>query len=225
MSEAAQRKEKPKWNLDSARRLRWIYFIDPADAEFKVTIKSARRKLEVPMPAAAPCKTQGGKCSETCRTSGIRKTKYACLVEADESARKRLEGALHQDHLDHKAGKGINSLTRNNLVHKFIPLPKAMKIQDAKAAVDKRMGGTRENTGMAADESQMQKKEVIAEARREGQTVQFASLMYLCHLRNLELEPRYQKCKGRVVLRGDNVKDDSGSYSVFTEQGVHLLQK
>ena len=27
------------------------------------------------------------------------------------------------------------------------------------------------------------------------------------------------KYKGRVVLRGDIVKDDSGSYAVFTEQG------
>ena len=46
----------------------------------------------------------------------------------------------------------------------------------------------------------------------------FASLMDLCHLKNSELEPRYQKCKG-VVFGGDIVKDDSGSYAAFTEQG------
>ena len=40
----------------------------------------------------------------------------------------------------------------------------------------------------------------------------------ICHLKNSELEPRYQKYKGRVVLRGDIVKDDSGAYAVFTEQ-------
>ena len=50
-------------------------------------------------------------------------------------------------------------------------------------------------------------------------TVPFASLMDLCHLKNSELEPQFQKYKGRVVLRGDIVKDDSGSYAVFTEQG------
>ena len=33
------------------------------------------------------------------------------------------------------------------------------------------------------------------------------------------VEPTFQKYKGRVVLRGDFVKDDSGSYAVFTEQG------
>ena len=47
----------------------------------------------------------------------------------------------------------------------------------------------------------------------------FASLMDVCHLENSELEPNFQKYKGRVVLRGDIVKDDSGSYAVFTEQG------
>ena len=33
--------------------------------------------------------------------------------------------------------RGINSLSHYNLVHKFIPMPQAMKIPDAKAAVDK----------------------------------------------------------------------------------------
>ena len=40
-------------------------------------------------------------------------------------------------HQDHNAGKGENSLQHYNLVHKFIPLPQAMKIPAAKAAVVK----------------------------------------------------------------------------------------
>ena len=52
----------------------------------------------------------------------------------------------------------------------------------------------------------------------------FASLMDLCHLKNSELEPQFQKYKGRVVLQGDIVKDDSGSYAVFTEQGSSASQ-
>ena len=43
--------------------------------------------------------------------------------------------------------------------------------------------------------------------------------MNICHLKNAELETKHQKYKGRVVLCGDVVKDDSGSYAVFTEQG------
>ena len=37
---------------------------------------------------------------------------------------------------------------------------------------------------------------------------------------NSELESKFQSCRGRIVLRGDVVKDDSGSYEVFTEQGA-----
>ena len=43
--------------------------------------------------------------------------------------------------------------------------------------------------------------------------------MDLCHLKNAELEAKHQKYKGRVALRGDTVKDDSGSNAVFAEQG------
>ena len=48
--------------------------------------------------------------------------------------------------------------------------------------------------------------------------------MDICHLKNAELETKHQKCKGRVVLRGDIVKDDSGSYAVFTKQGSSASQ-
>ena len=68
------------------------------------------------------------------------------------------------------------------------------------------------------------KKEVIDEARTKGAKVHFASLMDICHLKNAELETKHQKNKGRVVLRGDIVKDDSGSYAVFTEQGSSASQ-
>ena len=49
----------------------------------------------------------------------------------------------------------MNSLSRCNLVHKFIPMPQAMKISDAKAALEKD-GKNGESTGMAADTSQKQ---------------------------------------------------------------------
>ena len=71
---------------------------------------------------------------------------------------------------------------------------------------------------MAADESQS-KNEVIDEARNKGRKVHIASLIDLCLLKNSELDPRYQQYNGRVVLRGDIVKDDSGSHAVFTERG------
>ena len=68
------------------------------------------------------------------------------------------------------------------------------------------------------------KREVIGEARTRGAKVHLASLMDICHLKNAELEAQHQKYKGRVVFRGDIVKDDSGSYAVFTEQGSSASQ-
>ena len=62
--------------------------------------------------------------------------KLACILEADESTRLRMGESLPNHHEDHIAGKGDNSLQHYNLVHKFIPMPQAMKIPAAKAAVD-----------------------------------------------------------------------------------------
>ena len=49
-------------------------------------------------------------------------------------------------------------------------------------------------------------------------------LMDICQLENSESEPQFQEYKGRVVRRGDIVKNDSGSYAVFTEQGSSASQ-
>ena len=73
------------------------------------------------------------------------KTKLACILEADESTRLRMGNSVSNYHQDHIAGKGENSLQHHNLVHKFIPVPQAMKIPAAKAAVDKEMGKIGEN--------------------------------------------------------------------------------
>ena len=82
------------------------------------------------------------------------RTKLACILEADESTRLRVGNSLPSHHEDHIAGKGDNSLQHDNLVHKFMPMPQAMKIPAAKAAVDKGMGKIGENFGVEPDESQ-----------------------------------------------------------------------
>ena len=48
--------------------------------------------------------------------------------------------------------------------------------------------------------------------------------MDIYHLKNAELKAKHKKYKGRVVLRSDIVKDDSGSYAVFTKQGSSASQ-
>ena len=220
LKKKAKLKERQKWSqekpkLDNARRLRGIYFIDPEDKEFKETMKNARRKLETPMGPAMPCKII--KNNKTCGSgaSNKNKSKLACILEASESTRLRMGESLPNHHEDHIAGKGDNLLQHYTLVHKFIPMPQVMKIPAAKAAVDKEWGNLEKISAWNLTKVRS-KKEVIDEARTKGAKVHFASLMDICHLKNAELEAKHQKYKGRVVLRGDTVKDDSVSYAVFT---------
>ena len=151
------------------------------------------------------------------------KTKLACILEANESTRMRMGNSEPSNHEDHIAGKGENSLQHYNLVHKFIPMLQAMKIPAAKAAVDKEWEKLEKISAWNLTKVKS-KKQVIDEARTSGATVHFASLMDICYLKNAELEAKHQKYKGRVVLRGDIVKDNSGSYAVFTEQGSSASQ-
>ena len=128
VSDAANRKEKRNWiiekpTLDDARQLHGIFFIEPDDEELRHAIRNALRKLEIPMPAAMPSETPENCRDETCRSIGKHKTKYACVVDADESMRIRLECVPQRYHEDHIAAKGINSLSHYNLVHKFLPMP------------------------------------------------------------------------------------------------------
>ena len=61
MGKAAQIKVKQEWanvkpKHDNARRLRGMYFTDPEEGEYKAVIKNTRKKWDVPMEAAMPCK-------------------------------------------------------------------------------------------------------------------------------------------------------------------------
>ena len=113
----------------------------------KLDVRSSRKPckmlattLESSMDSAAPCKVQklGHGESAGKNESNTRRSKYACVVEAHESARTGLENStkLYEDRI---AGKGINSLIHYNLAHKFFPTLQAMKIPDAKDGVDKEL--------------------------------------------------------------------------------------
>ena len=85
-------------------------------------MKAARRKLEVPMPAAMPRKIPTKSIGETHRNNGKRRTKYACVVDAGECTRPRLKGAGHKPHQDHSTAKRMSSTIHYSLVRKFIPI-------------------------------------------------------------------------------------------------------
>ena len=150
-----------------------------------------------------PCKIMKKNCGSG--ASNKIKSRLACILEAGESTRLRMGESLPNHHEDHIAGKGDNSLQHYNLVHKFIPMPQAIKIPAAKAAVDKEWEKLAKISAWNLTKVRS-KKEVIDEARTTGAKVHFASLMDICHLKKSELEAKHQKYKNRITLRGDIVK-------------------
>jgi hypothetical protein len=68
--------------------------------------------------------------------------------------------------------------------------------------------------------SVMEKDDVIQNATDKKKKVYFGSLMDSCHEKHSELEAHLRKYKGRVVFRGDQVRDETGFYAVFSEQGT-----
>ena len=99
-------------------------------------------------------------------------------------------------------------MTHFNLVHKFIPMPQAMKIPDAKKSCSGQgMEKARDNPSMATGENQEREKGFL-EARRDK------TVNPLCYTdghmslqkKNAEVQPKLQKYNGRVVFRVDIVK-------------------
>ena len=105
----------------------------------------------------------------------------------------------------------------------IFPMPQAMKIPAAKAAVEKKWEKLEKVPAWDLTKAEVNHRWSKKQGRGAPK-VHFASLVDICHLENAELETTHQKYKGRVVLRGDIVKDDSGSYAVFTEQGSSASQ-
>ena len=109
---------KPSKTRERNWKFRWT---QPCLARWEQ--KGAQRSLRQLMQEGSQNPTERQKC--------------ACIVETHESARKRLEPTLPRKHEDHTAERGFKSMNHYHLVHKFIPMPQAMNILDAKAAVDK----------------------------------------------------------------------------------------
>ena len=190
---------------------------------------NARRKLEVPMDAAMPCKKGTKKHfpfqeaeAKSCESSKIPKTKHACIVEPHESTRQSLESSLPKDHEDHIAGKGYNSMTHYNFFHKCILMPQAMNIPDAKAAVGKEWKKLEKNPAWQLDKVKS-KKDFILEARRDKKKVHFAD----GRLSSQKMRSKNQYFRSIQVESYSKVtfvKDDSGAHAVFTAQSSSAPQ-
>ena len=89
--------------------------MDPEDEEFKETIQKSWNCLWKQLCLVRSRTASTGRLVADPTTE---KSKHACIAEARESMRSRLERTLPKDREDRVAGKGSNSLSHYNLVHK-----------------------------------------------------------------------------------------------------------
>ena len=101
---SAKKKAKQRGAIEKPK----LFFIEPNDEEFKLTMKAARRKVGSSDASCNALQKTEKVVEKTHRSIGKRKTKYACVVDADESTRPRLEGAVHKYHQDHITEKRMN---------------------------------------------------------------------------------------------------------------------
>ena len=124
-------------------------------------------------------------------------------------------------HDEHVAPKGAVSEEWFGLVHTPIDIPKALKIPEGRKALEKEWAKLENPERPAWDVSRVRPKaEIIAESEKTGKPVHFGSLRDLCHIKNSQLGKEFWTYKGRIVFRGDIVKDETGQFAVFTEQGA-----
>ena len=180
MCDAPKKKAKKRWaiekpKLDNARQLRGIFFIAQDDEESRHTMKNCRRKSEIPMPAAMPCKAPINSCGETRRSIGKRKTKYVCIVcccrrmYVTQIGRSCTQTSRISHHC--KRGEFIESLQSCAPNHSDAS---SIKITGCKSSSGKRMGKLEKVPAWQLTKVR-NKKEVIEEARNEGRKVHFAS--------------------------------------------------
>ena len=130
--------------------------------------------------------------------------KFAASSSQSKAASKNAPRRTHQEHV---APAGYQSSDFYALVHKQVSNPYA--IPEAKQAVQKEW--TELEMKPAWDVRAVKPKaEVQARSRKNKVIVNFGRLMELCHVKNAELPKEYQSYKGRIVFRGDDIKDEEG---------------
>ena len=172
MSKKQQKAEQAKWEalqpkLQAARDNRGIWEIPDDDKDYLKIVSELRAKLSIPAAPAMP----------------LFQTAMASLG-AKGDLLPQSSGAQRQ-HQDKVADKGP-SLDWFGLVHTPVPIPKALKIPDAREALHKEWDKL-EGKNAWDLKAVRPKAQVIKEAKAEGRSVHFGSLMELCNIKNSQL--------------------------------------
>ena len=181
--------------IEEARTKRGFHYVPTEDKDYLKILSDARLKHAPPPVPGMPTIKHG----------------TAVICQGGTSA--------DRNHQDHVATSGYCSNEWHALVHTPIPLKKAYESPRARAAIDAEHDKLNKKT--AWDFTTVRAKaDVIADAKKKGKRVNFGNLMELCHEKHSELKLAIPTYKGRLVFRGDQVRDETGYYAVFSEQGT-----
>ena len=100
-------------------------------------------------------------------------------------------------------------MSRYNLAHKLVRMRQASNEDSGCKKPQLTKSGKNYRTFQHGKRRKSkEKKEVIEQAQKKGRVVHLAALMDMFYLKNEELQAKFQRHKGRVVLRGEVVQDD-----------------
>ena len=173
------------------------------EEDFNKLLANAKEQFSIPQAPAMPI------------------TSYAMLLKEGEgkpSAKTSARGNPQRQHQDKIAAAGYVSESYWAMVHTPIPLPKAMKIPKAREAVEAELQKLEKKPAWNLKGVQPRKK-VQERAKREGKQ-SILEISWHCVMKHSEQEKSKRRYKGRIVFRGDEVRDEDGFYAVFSEQGT-----
>ena len=169
-------------------------------------LKSASRNLERLVARVLPCK----RTSPNCITKLFAQSEIASeKTPSHESTKQRVESSFFLKKNNFVFCAKDTSMTRYNLVHKFILIPQVMKIPDSNVAVDKMERARETQHGNWKDQQQEGGYSRNTKSPKES-PLYCTDRHTLSQKEKTELEPKLQQHTGRAVLRGDIVKDESG---------------
>ena len=215
MSQKEKKAAIEEWKIEGPRRVAERAkngipeFIPEADVdEFWKSIEEARAKYEIPYAPAMPVVGKTFLFQSSIQEEG-----------EDEPESEDEKPSVTREHQDHFACPGTVTPEYFALIHTPLSIGDAMRIPDAKKALMAEWDKLKAKRAWLPD-TVCEREAVIGRARKENKTMHFGELMELCHEKHSELPPEQRKYKGRIVFRGDKVKDETGFYAVFSEQGT-----
>ena len=190
--------EAPQPKLKAARDKRGIWETPDDDKDYLKIVSDLRAKLSVPAAPAMP----------------LFQTVMAAPLGAKGDLQPKKKRGAQRQHQDKVADKGP-SIDWFGLLHTPIPIPKALKVPAAREALHSEWAKLEGKHAWDVKAVRL-KAQVTKEAKAEGRSVHFGSLIELCSIRNTQLGKEFWMYKGRLVFRGDIVKDENGQFAVFT---------